>query len=118
MNDEALTATSSVPSSEERVARLAKALAHPMRVRILALLLSRQSCSGGEIFDDLPLAQSTVSQHLKVLKEAGLVGYEPRGTRGCYWVQADALAELAGAVGALLGEAEARGTAGLGTCDE
>lgn len=111
MNDRAAT-----HAAEERIAGLAKALAHPMRVRIVRLLLSRPSCSGGEIFDDLPLAQSTVSQHLKVLKEAGLIGYEPRGTRGCYWAEREVLAELGGAIATLLGEAAESSTSGPDTC--
>ena len=116
MNDDAAT-TVTEQTSEERIAELAKALAHPMRVRIVRLLLSRPSCSGGEIFDDLPLAQSTVSQHLKVLKEAGVVGYEPRGTRGCYWAEPEVLAEFSEALGMLLGEAAASTAHGPGSCD-
>jgi ArsR family transcriptional regulator len=116
MNDDAST-TVMEQASEERIAELAKALAHPMRVRIVRLLLSRPSCSGGEIFDDLPLAQSTVSQHLKVLKEAGIVGYEPKGTRGCYWAEPEVLAGLGEALGALLGEAATATAHGPGTCD-
>ncbi|MEX1125812.1 MAG: metalloregulator ArsR/SmtB family transcription factor [Acidimicrobiia bacterium] len=69
---------------DEAIARLAKALAHPARVRILRLLLSRASCTCGEVVAELPLAQATVSQHLKVLKEAGLVEGRVDGSRSCY----------------------------------
>ncbi|MFP4690808.1 MAG: ArsR/SmtB family transcription factor [Bacteroidales bacterium] len=56
-----------------RLARYCKALAHPARISILKLLLSKQSCICGDIVKELPLAQSTVSQHLKELKKAGLI---------------------------------------------
>ena len=66
------------------LARLAKAIGHPARVRILQLLLSRDSCYCGQIVDELPLAQATVSQHLKVLRDAGLIVGEIEGLRTCY----------------------------------
>lgn len=69
---------------DEVLAGLAKALAHPARVRILRLLLRRDECMAGGIADELPLAQSTVSQHLKVLREAGLIAGEVDGPRICY----------------------------------
>lgn len=68
------------------LARLAKALGHPARVAILRLLIRRGECVCGAIVDELPLAQATVSQHLKVLKEAGLVQGEIDGPRVCYCV--------------------------------
>ena len=66
------------------LARLAKALGHPARVAIVRLLLERGECLCGGIVDRLPLAQATVSQHLKVLKEAGWVQGEIDGPRVCY----------------------------------
>ena len=69
---------------DEEIAELAKALGHPMRVRILRILLEREECVCGEICEQLPIAQSTVSQHLKVLREAGLVHGEVDGPRTCY----------------------------------
>jgi ArsR family transcriptional regulator, arsenate/arsenite/antimonite-responsive transcriptional repressor len=68
------------------LAKLTWALAHPARVRIVRLLLSRSSCMCGEIVDEMPLAQSTVSQHLKILKESGLVQGEIDGPRVCYCI--------------------------------
>ena len=65
-------------------ARLARALAHPARVAILRILIDRGSCICGQIVEVLPLAQPTVSQHLKVLKEAGLIQGEVDGPRVCY----------------------------------
>jgi ArsR family transcriptional regulator len=76
---------------DERLARMCKALGHPARIRILRLLLQKQTCMCGDLVDALPLAQSTVSQHLKVLKEAGLVVGEIDGPRRCYCVSRDAL---------------------------
>lgn len=76
------------------LARLAKALGHPARVAILRLLLRRPGCMCGEIVDVLPLAQSTVSQHLKTMKSAGLIRGEVDGPRVCYCVEPRAVALL------------------------
>lgn len=78
----------------ESLAKLSWALAHPARVRIVRLLLSRTSCMCGEIVEEMPLAQSTVSQHLKVLKETGLVQGEIDGPRVCYCIDKTAMATL------------------------
>ena len=86
-NNEALAA-------HRRLAELAKALGHPLRVRILRILARRQACVCGEIVDELPVAQSTVSQHLKILKDAGLIQGEIDGPRICYCVVPQAVAEL------------------------
>lgn len=90
--------TPSVPKREaaanELLARLAKALGHPARVAIIRLLLRRDTCVCGEIVDELPLAQSTVSQHLRQLKEAGLIRGEVDGPRVCYCIDEGAIAEL------------------------
>jgi len=78
----------------EEVAKLAWAIAHPARVRILTILLARKSCVCGELVDVMPLAQSTVSQHLKILKEAGLVQGEIDGPKVCYCVNQTVFARL------------------------
>ncbi|GAA5509044.1 metalloregulator ArsR/SmtB family transcription factor [Novipirellula caenicola] len=78
----------------EDLAKLAWALAHPARVRIVRLLRNRTSCMCGEIVEEMPLAQSTVSQHLKILKETGLVQGEIDGPRVCYCINPDAMARL------------------------
>jgi len=96
------------------LAVLAKALGHPARVRILRLLLSHDACYCGEIVDELPLAQATVSQHLKVLKEAGLIVGEIEGMRTCYCASRDRLAELHDLLGGLIAEAAGVDTRG---CD-
>jgi ArsR family transcriptional regulator len=89
-------ATATVVSTEgdEALAKLAWAVAHPARVRILRILIARKACVCGELVDQMPLAQSTVSQHLKILKEAGLVQGEIDGPKVCYCVNADGLARL------------------------
>ena len=92
------------PAADEELALLAKALAHPARVRILELLLTKDACCG-EIVDELPLAQATVSQHLKVLKEAGLVVGEIAGPRVSYCASRERLATLHEQLGVLLEEA-------------
>jgi ArsR family transcriptional regulator, arsenate/arsenite/antimonite-responsive transcriptional repressor len=71
-------------ADDEALARLAQALGHPARVAIVRLLRDREACICGEIVEVLPLAQSTVSQHLKVLKDAGWVQGEVDGPRVCY----------------------------------
>ena len=77
-------AARSHPAADVELARLARALAHPARVRIVRMLARRGECMCGEIVLGLPLAQATVSQHLKVLKEAGLIRGEVDGPRVCY----------------------------------
>jgi len=69
---------------EQRLAAVAKALGHPARVAIVRLLAQRRACVCGELVLELPLSQSTVSQHLKELKAAGLVQGEVDGPRVCY----------------------------------
>ncbi len=91
----------SVNVDDAGVARLCKALAHPARVQIVRYLLERGSCVCGDIVDELPYAQSTVSQHLKVLKDAGIVTGEIDGPRRCYCVDARVLGELAALVDGL-----------------
>lgn len=71
---------------ENKIATYAKALAHPARVAILQLLVKKQSCICGDIVDELPLSQSTVSQHLKELKEAGFIKGDIDGAKVCYCI--------------------------------
>lgn len=92
---------------EEEIAALAKALGHPARVQILRILLEKDECLCGEIVDQLPLAQSTVSQHLKVLREAGLIHGEFDGPRTCYCANTERLARLQTLLGTLLPAAPA-----------
>lgn len=85
----------------EDLAVLARAIAHPMRVLIVRLLLKRKTCVCGEIVNELPLAQSTVSQHLKILKESGLVQGEVDGPKVCYCVDVARLKLLKSLIGDL-----------------
>jgi ArsR family transcriptional regulator len=87
--------------ADDELADLAKALGHPARVKILRLLATRNTCVCGELVDELPLAQSTVSQHLKVLKDSGLIRGTISGPRTCYCLEPRALRRLKALVGAL-----------------
>jgi ArsR family transcriptional regulator len=87
---------------DEEAARLAKALGHPARVKIIRFLLEREECVVGEIVGELPLAQSTVSQHLKVLREAGLIRGEVDGPRICYCADETRIERLRGLLGGLV----------------
>jgi ArsR family transcriptional regulator, arsenate/arsenite/antimonite-responsive transcriptional repressor len=80
--------------ADDELAALAKAIAHPARVQILRILVRRTACVCGDIVDELPLAQSTVSQHLKVLRESGLIRGEVDGPRVCYCIEPRALRRL------------------------
>jgi len=87
--------------ADEELAVLTRALGHSARVQILRLLVRRDACICGDIVDELPLAQSTVSQHLKVLKEAGLIRGEIDGPRVCYCIEPRTLRRLKALVGSL-----------------
>jgi ArsR family transcriptional regulator, arsenate/arsenite/antimonite-responsive transcriptional repressor len=89
------------PDADEELALLAKAVGHPARVQILRLLVRRESCICGDIVDELPLAQSTVSQHLKVLKDAGLVRGEIDGPRIGYCIEPRTMRRLKSLIGSL-----------------
>jgi ArsR family transcriptional regulator, arsenate/arsenite/antimonite-responsive transcriptional repressor len=95
---------------DDELAALASALAHPARVRILRFLLTQEECFAGAIVEHLPLAQSTVSQHLKVLREAGLIQGDVDGVRICYCADGERLARL----GALLEGLSPAGPVGMG----
>ena len=81
-----ITKTEAFTEADLTLATYAKALAHPARVAILRILLERSSCICGDIVEELPLSQSTVSQHLKELKEAGLIKGDIDGKKVCYCI--------------------------------
>jgi len=81
-----ITKTENFTASQNKAAKLAKALGHPARIAILEVLLKRNTCICGDLVDELPLSQSTVSQHLKELKEAGIIKGEIEGTSVCYCI--------------------------------
>lgn len=87
--------------ADVEIAALGKALGHPARVRILRLIARKNACICGDFVVDLDLAQSTVSQHLKILKEAGLVQGEVDGPRVCYCLSPRVLRRLKALVGGL-----------------
>jgi ArsR family transcriptional regulator len=78
-------------AADEELAAFAKALAHPARIQILRLLASRSACVCGDIVKELPLAQSTVSEHLRILKAAGLILGTVSGPKVCYCIDKAAL---------------------------
>lgn len=82
-------------SEENRIADLAKAISHPARVSILLYLIKKNSCVCGDIVDELPLSQSTVSQHLKELKRVGILQGEIEGTKTCYCINPKVWQEMA-----------------------
>jgi ArsR family transcriptional regulator len=87
--------------ADHELAGLAKALAHPVRVRIMRLLLDRTTCCCGDLVDELPIAQATVSQHLKVLRDAGLVQGTIAGPQVRYCANRGRLEELSELLGGL-----------------
>jgi ArsR family transcriptional regulator len=104
MIPEAIPGIDSPSGSDDQAARIARALAHPARLRILRLIAATPGCIGGEIVTAIGLAQSTVSEHLRILKDAGLVVGEIDPPRICYSLDAGAAEPLARFL-ALLAEA-------------
>jgi ArsR family transcriptional regulator, arsenate/arsenite/antimonite-responsive transcriptional repressor len=79
------------PTADAEFAALAKAVGHPVRVRILRMLARKEARTCSVIVDELPLAQSTVSEHLRILKSAGLVRANEQGLRVSYCIEPSAL---------------------------
>jgi ArsR family transcriptional regulator len=90
--------------ADERLVEVFRALGHPARIRIVRVLMQRDRCVCGELVDELPLAQATVSQHLKVLKEAGIIIGEIEGPAVCYCLAPGALAAVHDAVAQLVSD--------------
>lgn len=88
-------------TEEQELAAFAKALSHPARIAILKVLAQKNECICGEIVQVLPLAQSTVSQHLKELKDAGLIKGEIDGAKSCYCINWQNVEKLAADLGFL-----------------
>jgi DNA-binding transcriptional ArsR family regulator len=80
--------------NEAQAVQMLRALGNPIRYRIVQLLAQRNTCVTGELVDELPLVQSTVSSHLKVLKDAGLIEGTVEGPNTCYCLRRDAFAQL------------------------
>lgn len=94
----AITKAELFDASQKRLAEMAKALSHPARIAILNILMQSQKCICGDITDKLPLAQSTVSQHLKVLKTTGIIKGEIDGSSTCYCLNEEGIRELYGLI--------------------
>lgn len=80
------TKTEEFTIKQNKIAKYMKALGHPARIAILEVLIKKEACMCGDIVEELPLSQSTVSQHLKELKEAGLIKGDIEGAKVCYCI--------------------------------
>ncbi len=102
--------------TERDLALFAKALGHPARVAILRFLATQDECFCGRIVDKLPLAQSTVSQHLRALRDAGLIQGTVDGTKVCYCLDPQTIRRLGAAFTALLSALEEAAPSGDCAC--
>jgi DNA-binding transcriptional ArsR family regulator len=102
------TKTEEYSKTQVDLAMLAKAFAHPARVAILQLLAQKKACICGDIVDELPLSQSTVSQHLAELKKAGLIKGEIEGPSVCYCIDEKAWKRAQEALSGFVGRIAAR----------
>jgi ArsR family transcriptional regulator len=100
---------------DEDIAVIAKALGHPARIHIVRVLLEKQSCIGCDIVDAVGLAQSTVSEHLRILKSAGIITGEIERPRVCYSLNPNSLMPLATLLNAVF-EKDSRGELGGSIC--
>jgi len=89
------------PAADDELAAFAKAIGHPVRVRILRMLAQKEARMCSHIVDELPLAQSTVSEHLRILRTAGLVRANENGPRVSYCIVPSALQRLKALLGAV-----------------
>jgi ArsR family transcriptional regulator len=89
-----ITKTDAFTTNQNELATLFKAMAHPARIAIIEFLLKNEKCICGDIVDVLPLAQATISQHLKELKNANLIKGTIEGTAICYCLNQEVFAEL------------------------
>jgi len=89
-----LTKTNKFTENQNRKAELYKALGHPARIAIIECLINKETCVCGEIVDELPLSQSTISQHLKELKKVGIIKGEIEGSKTCYCIDDEVWADL------------------------
>jgi DNA-binding transcriptional ArsR family regulator len=96
-----LTKSEQFTKSQNQLATIAKALGHPARIAIIEYLLQTKSCICGDIVNVLPLAQPTVSQHLKELKNAGIIKGTIEGTSICYCIDGDKWKQIASTLNGL-----------------
>ena len=98
------TKTNLFSDTENRIAELAKAIGHPARVAILNRLAKESGCFCGDLVDELPLSQSTISQHLKALKAAGIITGNSDGKSTCYCINAKTWKETSKLLSALFSD--------------
>jgi ArsR family transcriptional regulator len=101
--------------TDEDIALIAKALSHPARIQIIRLLLSKKTCIGGDIVDEVGLAQSTVSEHLRILKVSGIIIGEITRPRVCYSVNPVRLRPFMDFLGLIL-DKDAEATNAISAC--
>ena len=89
-----ITKTNNFTTQQNRKAELFKALGHPARIAIIEFLINQKACVCGDIVEKLPLSQSTISQHLKELKDAGIIKGEIEGAKTCYCIDEKVWKEL------------------------
>ncbi len=89
---------------QNRLALLAKVFAHPARIAIIEYLFKNRTCFVNGLLDELPLSQSTISQHLKEMKNAGIIKGDIEGSNICYCLNSDVMIELSTRLNKLLGE--------------
>ena len=89
---------------QNRLATLARVFAHPARIAIIEYLFKNQTCIVSTLQDELPLSQSTISQHLKEMKNAGIIKGEIEGTNICYCLNSEVMLELSDKLNQLIGE--------------
>ncbi len=99
-----LTKTNLFTVQQNRLAEITKALGHPARIAILQHLIKVQGCICGDLVDVLPLSQSTVSQHLKELKKAGIIHGDIEGVKTCYCINPEVWQEVKLALGVFFEE--------------
>ena len=98
------TKTELFTNQQKRIAELAKALGHPARIAILMHLIQKNACVCGDIVEEIPLAQSTISQHLKALKKVGIITGEIEGTKTCYCINPKVWTEMKGVLNQFFGK--------------
>lgn len=90
---------------QNKLAAMAKALAHPARIAILESIIKKGSCACGDVVEELPLSQSTVSQHLKAMKEAGIIKGEVDGSYRCYCIDMENCKKLMDSIRSIFSKA-------------
>ena len=94
---------------EQKIAELCKALAHPARIAIINFLIKKKECICSDVVNELPLSQSTVSQHLKELKKSGLIKGDIDGPRVCYCIDQERWNEAGGIINLFLSQETIKG---------